>query len=43
MTSTAVVFGIAALGKPEVFPDGDWATDATGSIAIRKGIMTFMG
>src|SRR5215469_12294913 len=27
MTSTSVVLGIAALGKPEAPPDCDWATD----------------
>ena len=43
MTSTSVVLGIATLGTPEVDPDCDCATDATGSIAMRKGIMNFIG
>ena len=43
MTSTSVVFGIATLGTPEATPDGDCATDASGRIAMRKGIMNFIG
>src|SRR6266851_1545751 len=43
MTSTAVVLGIAALGKPWETPDCDCATDAMGSIAMRKGIINFTG
>jgi hypothetical protein len=43
MTSTSVVLGIATLGTPEATPDCDCATDATGSIAMRKGIMNFIG
>src|SRR5215831_8106263 len=30
MTSTSVVFGIAAMGTPEAPPDCDWATDDAG-------------
>src|SRR5579859_7920306 len=43
MTSTAVVFGIATLGTPEACPGCDCAADATGSIAMRKGVMNFIG
>src|SRR6516164_11302283 len=43
MTITPVVLGIATLGTREETPDWDCATDATGSIAIRKGIMNFIG
>src|SRR5258708_33975786 len=43
MTSTAVVLGIATLGRPDGAADCDCATAATGSIAMRKGIMGFIG
>jgi len=43
MTSTSVVLGIATLGTPEPTTDWDCAVDASGSIAIRKGIMNFIG
>jgi hypothetical protein len=43
MTSTSVVLGIATLGTPGATADCDGATDATGSIAMRKGIMNFIG
>src|SRR5271165_1728785 len=43
MTSTSVVLGIATLGTPGATADCDCATDATGSIAMRKGIMNFIG
>jgi hypothetical protein len=34
--------GIATLGTPEAAPGCDCATDAIGSIAMRKGIMNFI-
>src|SRR3984893_15807263 len=43
MTSTSVVLGIATLGTPGATADCDCAMDATGSIAMRKGIMNFIG
>src|ERR1700741_3321126 len=43
MTSTSVVLGIAALGKPEATAGCDCATDATGSTAMSKGIRNFIG
>src|SRR5260370_19487332 len=43
MTSTSVVLGIARLGTPEACPGCDCATDATGSIAMRKGIINLIG
>jgi hypothetical protein len=43
MTSTSVVLGIATLGTPGATADGDCAMEATGSIAMRKGIMNFIG
>ena len=43
MTSTSVVGGMATLGMPEAGPDCDCATDATGSSAMRKGIIDFIG
>src|SRR5262249_56893280 len=42
MTNTSVVLGIATLGTPGAPPDCDCATDATGSIAMRKGIINFI-
>src|ERR1700760_4028445 len=42
MTSTSVVLGIATLGTAESTLDCDCAMDATGSIAMRKGSMSFM-
>src|SRR6266478_8624437 len=43
MTSTAVVLGIARLGRPDAAPDCDCANDTSGSIAMRKGIVNFIG
>jgi hypothetical protein len=43
MTNTPVVFGIATRGTPDAPPKCDCATDATGSAAMRKGIMNFIG
>ena len=39
MTRTEVVFGIAALGRPEAAPDCACATDAARSTAMNKGIV----
>src|SRR6266567_3868774 len=43
MTKTSVVLGTAILGTPVAAADWDCATDTTGSIAMRKGIMSFIG
>src|SRR6266567_1420320 len=43
MTNTSVVLGIAMLGTPGAAADWDCATDTTGSIAMRKAIMNFIG
>src|SRR5579872_2322387 len=42
MTRTAVVLGMAALGRPEPAPDCACATDIAGSSAISKGIMSLI-
>ena len=42
MTRTEVVFGIAALGRPEAAPDCACATDAARSTAMNKGIVNFI-
>src|SRR6202021_2499939 len=43
MTSTAVVLGMAPLGKPWPASGWDCAKDRGGSTARRKGIMNFIG
>src|SRR5438034_11835993 len=42
MIRTAVVLGIAALGRPGAVPDCACAMDIAGSSAITKGIMNFI-
>jgi hypothetical protein len=42
MTRTAVVLGIAALGRPEAVPDCACAMDIAGSSTISKVIITFI-
>src|SRR5947209_3692259 len=42
MTITAVVFGTATVGMPEAASDGLCATDAIGSIAVRRESMSFI-
>src|ERR1700733_11413132 len=43
IASTAVVLGIATRGRPGAAAVGVCATDAAGSIAMRKRIMNFIG
>src|SRR6185437_6209986 len=43
ITSTWVVLGIAAGGRPAEAPGMDCASNAIGSIATRKGTMNFIG
>src|SRR5215469_11095294 len=43
MTITPVVLGIATLGTPGATPGCPCAMDTTGSIAVKKGIINFIG